>query len=280
MNKSLNIIFIITGIISLAISISVFFEPNNIVLGGFSGIGIIMNRMLKVPVSVSNIVLNIPLFLVSYSILGKKYIFKSVLCTIGLSVALQAATLIPAFKGDITLVAVYGAVFDGIGVGLILRAMSSTGGVDLLAAVIHKRKPYLSLSAIIFVINAFIIMTGFFVFGAERALYAVISSFISGKVIDVVLDGFSFSKAAMIISEKSNEIADYIMKNMDRGVTSFIGKGMFTGAEREVLLCVFGNKETAVIKEIVRKFDSNAFVIVTDVTEVMGEGFSDIKSIN
>ena len=156
--------------------------------------------------------------------------------------------------------------------------MSSTGGVDLLAAVVHKKRPYLSLASIMFAVNAVIILLGLFVFGAERALYAVISAFISGKIVDIVLDGLSFSKAALIISDNSDCIAEEILKRLDRGVTEFRGKGMFTGTEKNVLLCVFGHKETAVIKEIVRNFDENAFVIVTDVTEVMGEGFKDIGS--
>ncbi|MCJ7856760.1 YitT family protein [Lachnospiraceae bacterium NSJ-143] len=276
--KQRNLVYLIAGILSIAVSVSVFFEPNNIVVGGFSGFGIIINRLIGIPVSVSNIILNIPLFIIAYKVFGKKYILKSGICAFGLSAAFQAATFLPAFKGDITLISVYGALFDGFGTGLILRAMSSTGGVDLLAAVVHKKRPYLSLASIMFAVNAVIILLGLFVFGAERALYAVISAFISGKIVDIVLDGLSFSKAALIISDNSDCIAEEILKRLDRGVTEFRGKGMFTGTEKNVLLCVFGHKETAVIKEIVRNFDENAFVIVTDVTEVMGEGFKDIGS--
>ncbi len=265
------------GIFFIAVSVMVFFEPNDIVVGGFSGLGIIINRSIGIPVWMSNIILNIPLFLAGLKVLGRKYILKSAVCAFALSAAFKITGFIPEFEGDIALIAVYGAVFDGIGTGLVLRSMSSTGGVDLLASIVHNKKPYLSLSAIMFAVNSAIILIGFFVFGAQKALYAVISAFISGKIVGIVLDGLSFSKAAVIISDKSIEIAESLMQNIERGVTSFKANGMYTGSEKSVLLCVFGHKETAVVKGIVYSIDANAFVIVADVKEVLGEGFNNIK---
>ncbi len=276
-NKKYNFLMLAAGIFSIAVSVIVFFEPNNIVVGGFSGLGIIINRSFGIPVWLSNIILNIPLFMVGFKIMGRNYILKSAVCAVGLSAAFNIAALLPEFKGDIMLILVYGAVFDGFGTGLVLRSVSSTGGVDLLASIVHNKKPYLSISAVIFIINSVIILMGLFVFGAQKALYAVISAFISGKIAGVVLDGLSFSKAAVIISEKSEEIAESLMHNIERGVTAFKANGMYTGKEKNVLLCVFGHKETSIVKDIVRGIDSNAFVIVTDVKEVVGEGFKEIK---
>ena len=133
------------------------------------------------------------------------------------------------------------------------------------------------MGAIMFAANATVIILGFYVFGTEKALYAVIATFISSKTADVVLEGLAFSKAAVIISEKSREIAQKIMTELGRGVTSLDGRGMFTGNEKNVLFCVFGYKETQVLKEIVRNIDKKAFIIVTDVKEVMGEGFKEFN---
>ena len=145
-----------------------------------------------------------------------------------------------------------------------------------MASLIHRKFKHLSISSIMFVVNFLIIAAGFFIFGAEKAMYAVISIFISSKVINILLEGFSFSKAAFIISEKSGEIAERIMKENSRGVTALQGRGMYTGHNKEVLMCVFGRKEITKIKEIVRNLDPKAFIILTDITEVMGEGFKDL----
>ena len=129
-----------------------------------------------------------------------------------------------------------------------------------------------------FTVDAMIILTGFFIFGAKNALYAVVAAFISSKAVDTALEGLSFSRAAVIISDRNDEIASEIMEKLGRGVTAFDGKGMFTGDKKKVLLCVFGNKEIVTVKEIVRFYDKNAFIIVTDVKEVMGEGFADMDT--
>lgn len=275
--KYINFFYMAVGLIFISISIDVFFVPNDIVSGGISGVGIVLNSLFGIPVSVSNIVLNIPLFAAAYFVMGKRYIAKSAVCTVLLSFVLQAVSAIPVFKGDLTISVIYGAVLDGVGTGFVLRSMSSTGGVDLLAAIIHRIKPYISMGAIMFVANALVVILGFYVFGAENALYAVIAAFIASKAADVVLEGLAFSKTAIIISEKSEEIAEKIMSELDRGVTALKGRGMFTGNEKDVLFCVFGYKETAVLKEIVRNIDKKAFIIVTDVKEVMGEGFKEFN---
>ena len=275
--KGLDWLLLALGIVLIASSISVFYEPNGVVVGGFSGIGIIIEKLIKIPVSVSNVILNIPLFIIAIKILGIRYTFKSFVCSVILSAALEMTkVLLPVFKGDLMLVAIYGAMLDGIGVGFIIKSMSSTGGVDLLSTIVNKKMPYFSISSVIFISNAVIIAMGFFVFGAERALYSAVSAFISGKFVDIILNGFSFSKAAFIISDKSDEISNEIFACLSRGVTALNGRGMFTGNKKTVLLCVASGREIAKLKEIVRIFDKNAFVIVTDVKEVMGEGFGDL----
>jgi uncharacterized membrane-anchored protein YitT (DUF2179 family) len=276
-SKLIDYLYILVGIILISVSISVFYSPNNIVVGGFSGLGIVILHFTNIPVSISNIALNIPLFIVALKVLGKKYVIKSWICAVLLSVWIQITTYLPAFRGDLMLIAIYGGIIDGIGCGLVLRGMSSTGGVDLLAAIIHKKKGYIPIAVIMFTFNVFVIALGFFVFGAEKALYAIISSFVSGKAVNIVLMGLNFSKAAFIISDKSDEISEALMGKLHRGVTSFRAEGAYTGKNKNVLLCVFSHKEIVYVKSIVRNIDKKSFMIFTDVKEVVGEGFSDIE---
>lgn len=277
-----NLIFIVLGTVFISVAINMFFSPNSLVVGGFSGLGIIIQNVTGgiidggIPISLTNIVLNTPLFVVAYFVLGKGYLGKTLFATVFFSVALEVTSFLPVYSGDLMLIAIYGGIIDGIGIGFVLRAMASTGGVDLMASIIHKKVSYISISAIMFAINSIIIAFGFFVFGAERAMYAIISIFISSKAINIILEGLSFSKAALIISEKSSEIADAIMEKHDRGVTALKGKGMYTGRDKDVLLCVFSRKEITGIKNIVRGLDPDAFIILTDIKEVMGEGFKDL----
>lgn len=283
-SKVMDVIFMIIGTMFIAVAITVFFSPSQVVVGGFSGIAIIIKNLTNgiyeggIPLSVTNLVLNIPLFVVAYFVLGKSYLGKTVFATVFLSVALEMSSFLPIFTGDLALIAIYGGIIDGIGLGFVLRAMASTGGVDLLATIIHKKIRYISISSIMFAINAVIISFGLFVFGAEKAMYAIISIFISSKCITAVLEGLSFSKMAFIISEESEKIASEIMKQHNRGVTALNGRGMYTGKSKDVLLCVFTQKDIIGIKEIVRNADPNAFIILTDIKEVMGEGFKKLNS--
>ncbi len=280
--KAKNAVFVVSGTLIIAVAINVFFLSSNLVVGGFSGLGIIIESITAdrfnggIPISLTNIVLNFPLFILAYIFLGKSYLGKTIFATVFLSAALEITSFLPAYNGDLMLIAIYGGIIDGIGIGLVLRGMASTGGVELMASLIHRKFKHLSISSIMFVVNFLIIAAGFFIFGAEKAMYAVISIFISSKVINILLEGFSFSKAAFIISEKSGEIAERIMKENSRGVTALQGRGMYTGHNKEVLMCVFGRKEITKIKEIVRNLDPKAFIILTDITEVMGEGFKDL----
>ncbi|MGL4789781.1 MAG: YitT family protein [Anaerotignaceae bacterium] len=280
----LEYIFVVIGTLFISAGITVFFSPNNMVIGGFSSLGIILKSLTAdlfeggIPISLTNLVLNIPLFIVAIIILGKKYISKTFFATLFFSLALEITSLIPPFLGDLTLICIYGGILDGIGMGFILRASSSTGGVDLLATLIQKKIPYYSIASIMFIINAIIICIGFFAFGIEKAMYSIIAIFISTKVVNLILEGLSFSKAALIISDKSEEIAKSIMSKQDRGVTALSGRGMYTGESKDVLLCIFGQKELIAIKTIVKEIDPKAFIVLTDIKEVMGEGFKSIET--
>ncbi len=277
--KYTDYIAIAVGTFLLAFSISVFFEPFNLVTGGVSGLGIIIKSLSAniieggIPVGVTNAVLNVPLFLLALLIKGKGFGFKSLLSTVLLSVFLLLTSRISLPVNNMLLSTVYGGVIGGIGLGLVFSAYATTGGTDLAGALLQKLFPHVSVATLMLIIDWTIIFIGMLVFGIEKSMYAIIAVFITARVIDTILDGLRVAKAAFIISDKPDEVAKNIMETTDRGATALYGKGMWSKNDKEVLLCVVSKREIVKLKEIVKLTDKKAFVIVTDVKEVLGEGF-------
>jgi uncharacterized membrane-anchored protein YitT (DUF2179 family) len=267
-------IFSILGVLALAASVKFFYNPHNIVTGGVTGLGIALESLIGVPVWAWNIVFNIPLALWAAKIKGVKFIGKTVFATAALSFFLYILEFIPNPNADLFLSSVFGGALSGLGVGLVFRAKASTGGSDLLSILIGGSLKHVSVSRILFVIDSVVVMLGIYVFSFEIGLYSIMSVYISSKVVEYVLEGLNFSKAAFIISSKSDEIADKILHTMDRGVTGLFGTGMYTRADKTVLLTVVSMKEIVSVKEIVKETDGEAFILVADVREVFGEGFN------
>lgn len=273
-------LIIILGDLLLAVAIIAFLEPQNLVTGGVSGIAIIVEDYTgrlgyAVPIWLTNLALNIPLFLLGIKAMGRAFLVKTAFATFFLSVALYLVGFIPLIEMDITLAAVFGGVFSGVGLGLVFRVMATTGGTDLAASLIRKRfMPHISIPRILFVLDSAIILLGLLVFGPVPAMYAVVAVYVTTKVTDTLLEGLSFSKAAFIISDESERIAESVMQKLDRGATGLNGQGMYTRREKNVLLCVVSAKELVRLKEIVHALDTGAFMIVADVREVLGDGFT------
>lgn len=271
--------FIIAGVTILAAAINLFYTPSQLVVGGVTGIGIMLEAVTKelfgygVPLSVTNLAVNAPLFLGAYFFLGKEVLGRSLFATVYLSFALSVTKYLPVFQLDLLSYAIFGGAITGIGLGLSLRGFATTGGTELAAMLLHKFFGHISVSKLIFLVDAVVIAFGILVFGFEKAMYAVLAVFISSKCIDGILEGMSFAKAAFIISDKSEEIGRRLMEDVKRGVTALHGQGMYTGQERDILLCVFSQKEITKVKNAVSEIDKNAFLIVTDFKEVLGEGF-------
>ncbi len=277
--KYLNIII---GCFLLAISLNVFLKPNNFVLGGVTGLGIILDSVFQTvfsvpfPVWLSNILINIPLFLLGYKFFGFKFLGNTIFATFFLSFALAITSWVPKFTEDILLAAVFGAIIDGIGLGLIIKNRCSTGGTDLLAIIINKFLRHIQISKILLCIDFTIIFIGIIVFGVKPTLYALISVFIVSKVIGIVVDGFDFAKAVFIISDKSEEIGHSILNIIDRGATSLDAHGMYTKNKKNVIFCIVKQKQIPELKEVVGDIDENAFVVIANVSEVIGRGFKGI----
>ena len=271
------LVIIRTGL--LAVSIQCLYDPVNLVTGGFTGLAIIIkswtSKMIDggIPLWLTNFLLNVPVFLIALKLKGKKFIFRTFVGTMLLSAWLYVIPVIDLSQGDHVIAAIFGGCLSGAGIGLVLLAKATTGGTDMVATLIQHYLKHYSIVQIMQILDGLIVIIGLYVFGLRSGLYAIVAIFITTKVSDAIMEGFKFSKAAFIITDRYEEIAKCILKELDRGVTGLYAKGMYSGEEKCMLYCVVSQKEIVGVKEIVAKMDPNAFVIVTDAREVLGEGF-------
>ncbi|NLZ81776.1 MAG: YitT family protein [Clostridiales bacterium] len=271
------IIMIGTTLISFAIKS--IYDPISLVTGGFSGIGIIVKDITGgllddgIPLWFTNLALNIPMFFVSGKVKGRKFIGRTIFATFFMSLALYVLPDIEIMTDDLVLASIFGGVITGIGMGMVLWARATTGGTDMLATIIQHYHKHYSIAEILQVLDAVIVLAGAFLFGLNKALYAIIAIYLVSQVSDGILEGLKFSKLAYIISDHSKEIAAGIMKELDRGVTGLYAKGMYTNIDKKILICVVSKKQIVQLRELIAEIDPNSFVIVSDVREVFGEGF-------
>jgi len=276
-------VMIAVGDFLLAYAIIAFWVPQYLVTGGVSGIAIIVayysaSAGFLIPIWLTILVLNIPLFIIGYKTLKKGTIARTLFGSLFLNLALFLVEFLPVPPTDLLTGAIFGGVLSGIGVGLVFRASGATGGTTLAAAILKaKLFRQFSVAKIIFALDTSILLTGLLVFGPVATMYAVMALFVSTKITDTVIEGFTFSKAAFIISKRSDEIAAAILTELERGVTQLSSRGMFTKEDQPMLMCVVTSKEILQLKELVYGKDEKAFMIVTDVNEVLGEGFKEAK---
>ena len=271
-------LLIIVGTALMATAITSCFDAAGLVTGGFSGISILVKAGTKslygngIPLWVTNLVLNIPVFLLAAKIKGIAFVKKALLGDLSLTVWLA---VLPAWKlsGDFLLVALDGGLLQGVGIGLVFLGGGTTGGTDLLAAIIQNFMRHYSIAQIMQFVDGAVVLVGMYVFGVERALYAIIAVYLVTKVSDGIIEGLKFSKSVYIITEKPDEVSRMVMEDLDRGITGISAKGMYSGQDKLMLFCVVGKKELVHLKEMIDEIDPNAFVIVGDAREVHGEGF-------
>ena len=265
---------IVLGSFLLALGINVFLTPNKISSGGISSIGTILLYAFDVKMSVTNIALNALLFLLGAKYLGRGAVAKTVIGIVALTASLEITGYLPAFSEDMILATVVGGVLVGLGVGLVVRQNASTGGSDFAALVIKRFLPHVSLATIILFIDCAVIITAGIVFKSVTVtIYSVIAMYVSSRVTDAVVVMGNKAKAVQIFSEKSEEIADYVLERFMRGVTGIHCRGMYSGREKMMLLCVVSPKEMSLLISAVKRIDRSAFVIINDAKEVLGEGF-------
>ena len=267
---------VLMGTAVLAFSIRAVFDPMSMVTGGFSGIAILASFISggRIPLWLTNLVLNAPLFLIAWQQKEWGLLRQSILGAAALTVWLKVIPEIPFISGDWFLASVCGGVIMGVSMFLILRVGATSGGTDMLAMLLHRKLlAGISVARILQWIDAVIVVSGVLLVGWKPTLYAVIAIVISAWVTAHLLMGHHFAKAVLVVSEHAGDIAKQVMAEMDRGVTGLQGQGMYTGSDRLVLLCVVDRRQIVALKSLVFARDPAAFMIVMDAAEVFGEGF-------
>ncbi|MDL2206521.1 YitT family protein [Eubacteriales bacterium OttesenSCG-928-N13] len=267
-------LMIVAGIFLAACAYRMYLIPNQIAPGGFTGIAQLINHGTGWSVGMLALALNVPLFALSLRSMGLKFGLKSLIASVGFSLAVDYFLFLQPVTDDRMLASVFGGVLSGVGFGLILRGGASTGGTDMLGALLHKRFRAIKVSVFTFAVDALVIALSALVFDITSGMFAMISAFLFSKLLDMVLEGPNSAKAYYIISSKNMEIADLILKELGRGVTALNGVGMYSRDEKVVLLCVINRMETVKLRGIVARVDEKAFVIATNVSEALGEGFA------
>ena len=261
----------------MAIGTSLFLLPNQLSSGGFAGIGTILYYFLKIPMGITMLILNIPFFLISKLRLGKEFFVKSLIGTISFSIFVDILDKIPPLTNDRFLACIYGGIIIGIGTAIILKNNSSTGGSDLISYLIKSYNPKLRVGTILVIIDTIIVLLNMIFFKEiEIGLYSTITIYIMGKIIDIIFEGIYWTKLLIIISDKNEEIAKKIGEEIKRGTTGIYGKGMYKENNKLILMCAATRIDIIKIKEIIKKIDEKAFVIIVNSREVVGKGFKNV----
>lgn len=273
-NWIIDIIGIIIGAMVMAFGISMFLLPNKLSSGGFAGIATILYYLFKIPMGVTNILLNAPLFIFAAFKIGKKFFVKSIIGTISLSIFLDRFdTLIPLTE-DSFLACIYGGIIVGIGTAVILKVNSSTGGSELISNLLKEYNSNVRVSNVIVIIDVIVVALNMIVFKEiEVGLYSAIAIYLMGKIIDILFEGVYFTKLVYIVSDKNEEIAKSIGDEIKRGTTGLYGKGMYTNKEKLVLICAAARRDIIKVKTAAKKIDPQAFIIISNAREVFGMGF-------
>lgn len=288
--RGLEYILITIGSITTALAINIFLAPYKIAPGGVTGIATVIHHISgnKFPLGVTMLTLNIPLFIAGIKYIGGKFVLRTLYSTVFLSLSIDiiqpfttkfTQDYLTEIEGissnpDLLLYSIFGGTLMGIGLGLVFKAGASTGGTDLAAKIFNHFIPAISIGRGLLLIDvAVVVLAAIFFKSLMLALYATVTLFICSKIIDAILEGVNYAKAVFIISDNSESIADEIMNQLDRGVTGLKGKGMYSKSDKQVLYCIVHRNQIPQLKEIVKTIDEKAFVILTEVREVLGEGF-------
>ena len=277
-----DLALIIVGSAIFAVGVDCFEVPNGLAAGGITGLATVFHALagaagINLPVGIQTIVMNVFLLMLVIKSGNRGYIIRTVLGILACGILTDAlAPFMPAVgEKDLLLCALWGGVVTGIGLGLVFRTGGNTGGTDIIAQLLAKKLAQ-PLGTMVIVVDGFVIALSAPVFSIENALYAAVAMYISGKVIDMVIDGPRSERAAYIISERHAEIANAILYDLNRGCTELQARGVWSGNDRPVLFCVLGRNQVPLLKQVVAEEDPEAIVFISEVHEAFGEGFGNI----
>lgn len=258
----------------MAFATAQFLLPNQLSSGGFAGISTILYYLFKFPLGITILVLNIPLFVISFFRRGKGFFVKTIIGTVFLAIFLDLFEKFNPLTNDRFLACIYGGILIGIGTAINMKAQASTGGTELLTHIIRTYKSEYRTSNLIVILDTAVVLLNVLFFKTiEIGLYSAITIYIMGKMIDLFFEGVNFSKMIYIISPKFQEISDIINEDIRRGTTGIYAKGMYKNEEKMLLLCIASRNEVIKIIQIAKKIDTNAFIIILNAREVFGKGF-------
>lgn len=264
---------ILLGSFIFSIGINTFAIANHLAEGGFTGIAILVHYVFGWSTGYTILLLNIPLFFIGYRILGRKTMIYTIIGILATTLFLEYTKDWQRPLNDLLLAALYTGLLVGTGLGLIFRAGGTTGGVDIIARLCQKYFG-LSIGQVILVADLLVITASIFIVGIDIMMYTLVSVFVGSRVIDFVVEGLTISKSVTIISNSAEEMANIITTQLERGVTIYSGKGAYTGDPKQILYVIVSPRQVPKLKQIISKVDPKAFVIVHDVREVIGEGFT------
>lgn len=271
-----DFVMIFIGCFIASIGVNLFLVNAKLLSGGATGIALMLQYLFDIPSGISVFLINIPLFFVSYKFLNKRFTIYSGVGMLSLSICLM---ITKQFSGvtapidDILLNCIYGGVICGLGYGLVFSRNGSTGGTDILTMLLRKNYPNFEIGKVSFAINCIIILIGAILFDLPKALYTLISMFTQGTVIDKVINGFYSKKLLLIISDKEEDIIKYVIKDMNRGVTSLVAEGEYTHKLKKMLYVAVTASQMVHLKDKILRIDPKAFITIIEVSEVNGKGF-------
>ena len=273
---ALDLLFWVAGCSCYAFSTAMFTAPNHIAAGGATGLATVLNYAIpQIQIGMWSFIINIPLFILAWKVIGLKFIFRSAIVTVMLSVIIDLfALFVPAYTGNPLLAVVFGGVLNGTGLALIFLRGATSGGTDILARVLRTRIQHIPMGRMILFIDCIVIVISGFVFKSlESVLYALIVVFISSRTIDSILYRTGSGKLLMVVTDNARKMSDAITSEMHRGVTLLPVRGGYTGNEKSMLIIAVRNNEVAHANRIIHQFEPKPFIIISDAGEILGEGF-------
>lgn len=273
---ALDIIFIFIGCLIASLGVNLFLTHAQLLSGGATGIALIIEYLTGFQAGYTVFIINIPLFFLSYKKLSKKFTIYSAIGMLSLSISLIITKKLSSLIiiNDILLYCIYGGIFCGVGYAIVFLRNGSTGGMDIITMLIRKKYSNFNIGSLGLCLNSVIVIIGAIFLGVPKALYTLISILIQGIVLNKLIGGFSSKKLMLILTNKEDEVIEYILKDLNRGVTTLSATGVFSHTNKKMIYCVVNDRQMIYLKSKILKIDPTTFISVLDVSEVRGKGFT------
>ncbi len=274
----IDVIVIILGCFIYSLGVNLFLTNAKLVSGGVTGVALIFQYISDIPSGATVFLLNIPLFFISYKFLSKRFTLYTAIGMLSISLSLILTKPLSSLVqvNDMLLYCIYGGVLCGVGMGLVFYRNGSTGGIDIITMVIRKKYSNFEIGKLNFGFNLIIVAIAALIFGLPQALYTLISMFIQGTILDKILNGFTSKKLLLILTEKENEIINYVINDLHRGITSIMAEGEYTHSKKKMLYVAITSSQFISLKNKILRIDPKAFITIIDASEVKGKGFINI----